>query len=159
MPRPRGRTDSTGGTDGHAPPPPTYRWLLRGSHIDMWCLLRLSLLRRKNKRVQIPSFHSWWAAQRAVPPLPGQPVSTAASSWPCTSTAKPPRARWSRAAHTQCHGSLPHTVHWESSAGSSPSEGPRHPRIVNSCLRLLQNSLLPRNTWQLERGSNASGQP
>lgn len=30
----------------------TYRWLLRGSHIDMWCLLLLSLLGKKNGQVQ-----------------------------------------------------------------------------------------------------------
>lgn len=30
----------------------TYRWLLRGSHIDMWCLLLLSLLGKKNEQVQ-----------------------------------------------------------------------------------------------------------
>lgn len=77
MPRPRGRTESTGATDGHAPPRPTYRWLLRGSHIDMWCLLRLSLLGRKNKRVQSPLHPSsdTCGQHREVSPHRGQLAS------------------------------------------------------------------------------------
>lgn len=69
----------------HAPPRPTYRWLLRGSHIDMWCLLRLSLLGRKNKRVQSPLHPSLDSCgQRSeVSPCPGQPASLCPSATGC----------------------------------------------------------------------------
>lgn len=60
-----------------------------------------------------------WAAQRAVPPFPGQ----------LHIHRQPPRAAQAGA---PCPGSLPYAGHWESRAGSSPSEAPRHPRIVYS---------------------------
>lgn len=102
-----------------------------------------------------------WAAQRAVPP-PGAAGQRSSLILALHIRSEPPLARWSQAAHTHADtplpGSLPHTVHQGSSAGSSPPEVPRYPWIFNSCLKLLQIhfSQETRGNWKEEAVLQAS---